>query len=123
MLLFPLFSFDFTCWLAIKYIPSMVMRTAFGTPGNILKEASPHEKKRLTSFLYHLLPISSRVGGMKNEHEHMSESVMDYISEISLPTLILSYADDLYGTFEIGKILAGQISNAKFIGYLSGGHK
>ena len=38
------------------------------------------------------------------------------------PTLAISTADDLYGTYEGARYTAAQIPNARFIGYPSGGH-
>ena len=44
------------------------------------------------------------------------------LERIEAPTLIISAADDLYGTFERGRYTAGEIPGAKFVGYPSGGH-
>jgi len=41
---------------------------------------------------------------------------------ITAPTLVISAADDLFGTYEIGRYVAEHIRDARFVGYPSGGH-
>lgn len=44
------------------------------------------------------------------------------LERISAPTLVMSVADDLYGTYESARYTAAHIPGARFIGYASGGH-
>jgi pimeloyl-ACP methyl ester carboxylesterase len=44
------------------------------------------------------------------------------LERISAPTLVISVADDLFGTFEAARYTAGHIPGARFVGYPSGGH-
>jgi predicted alpha/beta hydrolase family esterase len=44
------------------------------------------------------------------------------LEKIAAPTLVVSVADDLYGTFESARYTASQIRGARFIGYERGGH-
>ena len=43
-------------------------------------------------------------------------------NRIVAPTLSISTADDLYGTFEDARFTAEHIPNARFVGYESGRH-
>jgi pimeloyl-ACP methyl ester carboxylesterase len=44
------------------------------------------------------------------------------LEKIAAPTLAISAADDLYGTFSGARYTAEHIPHARFIGYPSGGH-
>jgi pimeloyl-ACP methyl ester carboxylesterase len=44
------------------------------------------------------------------------------LERIAVPTLILSAADDLFGTFDGARYSAEHIPRARFIGFPSGGH-
>jgi pimeloyl-ACP methyl ester carboxylesterase len=44
------------------------------------------------------------------------------LERIAVPTLAISAADCLYGTFESARYTAEHVSGARFIGYPSGGH-
>jgi pimeloyl-ACP methyl ester carboxylesterase len=45
------------------------------------------------------------------------------LERIEVPTLIVSTADDLFGTFESARYTAQHIPRARVIGYPSGGHR
>jgi len=44
------------------------------------------------------------------------------LERITAPTLVISTADDLFGTFDTARYTADHIPGARFIGYPSGGH-
>jgi pimeloyl-ACP methyl ester carboxylesterase len=44
------------------------------------------------------------------------------LERISAPTLAISAADDLYGTFDGARYTADHVPNGRFVGYPSGGH-
>ena len=44
------------------------------------------------------------------------------LERITAPTLAISAADDLYGTYDAARYSAEQIPGARFIGYPDGGH-
>jgi pimeloyl-ACP methyl ester carboxylesterase len=44
------------------------------------------------------------------------------LERIAIPTLIISAADDLFGTFDGARYTADHVPRARFIGYPSGGH-
>jgi pimeloyl-ACP methyl ester carboxylesterase len=84
--------------------------------------ASPEEQVRVQMMLDHILPISQRRLGLLNEAA-VIPSIQRYVLErINTPTLTISVADDLFGTYEAARYTAGQIRGARFVGYPSGGH-
>lgn len=44
------------------------------------------------------------------------------LETIAAPTLAISTADDLYGTFDGARYTADHVPHARFIGYQKGGH-
>jgi SAM-dependent methyltransferase len=44
------------------------------------------------------------------------------LEKIAVPTLVISAADDLFGTYAMGQYTAAHIPGARFVGYPSGGH-
>ena len=44
------------------------------------------------------------------------------LEKIAAPTLAISTADDLYGTFDGARYTAEHVPHARFIGYPRGGH-
>ena len=44
------------------------------------------------------------------------------LEHIAAPTLVMSTADDLFGTFDGARYTAEHIAGARFMGYASGGH-
>jgi 2-hydroxy-6-oxonona-2,4-dienedioate hydrolase len=62
-------------------------------------------------FLLHIKDITHRLIPARYELE-----------QITIPTLVISAADDLFGTFDGARYTAEHIPRARFIGYSSGGH-
>jgi pimeloyl-ACP methyl ester carboxylesterase len=44
------------------------------------------------------------------------------LERIAAPTLTISAADDLYGTYDAARYTAEQIPGARFVGFAEGGH-
>jgi pimeloyl-ACP methyl ester carboxylesterase len=44
------------------------------------------------------------------------------LERITAPTLTISVADDLFGTYDAARYTAEQIPGARFLGYPEGGH-
>jgi len=44
------------------------------------------------------------------------------LERIAVPTLVISVADDLFGTFDVARYTAEHVPGARFVGYESGGH-
>jgi pimeloyl-ACP methyl ester carboxylesterase len=72
--------------------------------------------------LEHMLPVSPRRQGLVNNAAVTSSLPRYKLERIAVPTLVMSAADDLFGTFEGARYTAEHIPGARFIGYTSGGH-
>jgi pimeloyl-ACP methyl ester carboxylesterase len=72
--------------------------------------------------LDHILPITQRRLGLLNEAAVIPSLQRYELERINVPTLTISCADDLYGTYDGARYTAEQIRGARFVGYPSGGH-
>jgi len=113
---------DFAFWAASKLSRDTVMRTIGATPPADVKNASPEEQARVLEILAHILPISAREKGLKNDAV-VAPSVPRYdLERITVPTLVISAEDDLFGTYKGGRYTAEHVPDARFVGYPTGGH-
>ena len=65
---------------------------------------------------------SARRLGMLNDAAVTSSLPRYELERITAPTLVMSAADDLFGTFDGARYTAEHVPGARFIGYPSGGH-
>jgi 2-hydroxy-6-oxonona-2,4-dienedioate hydrolase len=112
---------DLLYWAALKSAPSLVVKTILATPPEVLA-ADAQEQARVRELMERILPLSQRQPGMLNDAAIMAALPRYELERISVPTLVVSLADDLYGTFESARYTAAHIPGARFIGYASGGH-
>jgi pimeloyl-ACP methyl ester carboxylesterase len=63
-----------------------------------------------------------RRAGLQNDAEVTSTLPRYELERIAVPTLVMSVADDLFGTFDGARYTAGHVPGARFTGYTSGGH-
>jgi pimeloyl-ACP methyl ester carboxylesterase len=113
---------DFLFWLALRLAPRAMTRMVLGTPPELLTQADAAERARLQIVLDHILPVSSRRLGLRNESVVVPNLPRFELERLKAPTLILSARDDLYGTFAGSQYSAEHIPNARFVGYATGGH-
>ncbi|MDD4856134.1 MAG: alpha/beta hydrolase [Sulfuricurvum sp.] len=113
---------DFLFWAAPRLAPQSVMPTLLATPQTVLEHASPEERIRVTQMLNCMLPISQRRLGTLNDALIIPFLPRYDLEHITVPTLILSTADDFFKTYEGSRYSAEHIPHARFIGYPSGGH-
>jgi pimeloyl-ACP methyl ester carboxylesterase len=113
---------DFLFWAAIRFAPGFVTRAILATPPAVVAAASAQEKARVDEIMRHILPVSPRRLGLLNDAAVTSSIPRYPLERIATPTLAISVADDLFGTFEVARYTAAQIRGARFIGYESGGH-
>ena len=76
----------------------------------------------LVAALFALSYASPRRIGLINDAAVVSSLPRYELEKIAAPTLTISVADDLYGTFDGARYTADHIPHARFIGYPSGGH-
>jgi 2-hydroxy-6-oxonona-2,4-dienedioate hydrolase len=113
---------DFLFWALPRLAPQTTFRTILGTPPAVLQYASAEGRAYLYLMIELILPVSMRHLGLLNDAE-ITTSLQRYeLEKISAPTLIMSVADDLYGTFDSARYSSKHIPHARFVGYRKGGH-
>jgi pimeloyl-ACP methyl ester carboxylesterase len=113
---------DFLFWAAIRLARPMVSGSILATPPEVVESADAQEQARVAQILDHILPISPRRRGLANDVAITSMLSRYALERIEAPTLIISLADDRFGTYDGARYTAEHIPGARFIGYGSGGH-
>lgn len=113
---------DFLFWAASKFARKTVIRAILATPLPVVENASADEQARVQQVLDHILPVSPRRLGLLNDSTVLTSLPRYELEQIAAPTLVISMADDLFGTFDGARYTAEHIPHARFIGYPSGGH-
>jgi pimeloyl-ACP methyl ester carboxylesterase len=113
---------DFLYWAATKLAFNVLVKTVLGTPVEDFRTASGEEQARALQVMQHILPISQRERGIWNDAT-ISPSLPRYdLENVRVPTLLISAADDLYGTYRGARYSADHIPGARFVGFQTGGH-
>lgn len=113
---------DFSFWLMMRAARRTLIENILGTPFAVAEHASPAERKRLDAMLTNILPVSRRLAGLLNDGAIVPSLRRFDLDRVEAPTLLMSVEDDRYGTFPGAKYTAGEIRNARFIGFRAGGH-
>jgi pimeloyl-ACP methyl ester carboxylesterase len=113
---------DFLFWAAIRLARTTLIRAILATPPEVVASASTSERMRVAEILDHILPVSPRRLGLLNDAAVTSTLPRYELERIAAPTLIISLADDQYGTYDGARYSAAHIPKARFIGYSRGGH-
>jgi pimeloyl-ACP methyl ester carboxylesterase len=113
---------DFFFWAAPRIARSLVTRAILATPPEVVKNADASERARVDEMLRQILPVSARGPGLLNDAAVTSSLPRYDLERIAVPTLAISMADDLYGTFDGARFTADHVPGARFIGYPTGGH-
>lgn len=113
---------DFLFWAAIRLARPTLIRAILGTPPAVVASASNDEQASVARMLDHILPVSPRRLGLLNDAAVTSSLPRYELERIAVPTLAISVADDLYGTFDGARYSAERIPRARFVGYQTGGH-
>ena len=113
---------DFLFWVMSKVARETLIRIILATPPSVVRNAPDDEQTRVNQVLARILPISQRRDGLMNE-ANVIPSLQRYdLERIGVPTLAISCADDLFGTYQGARYTADHIRGARFVGYPSGGH-
>jgi 2-hydroxy-6-oxonona-2,4-dienedioate hydrolase len=113
---------DFLFWAAIKFARPMLIQSILATPPSVVENASADEKARVDETLRHILPVSRRRLGLLNDAAVVSSLDRYELERIAAPTLVMSVADDLFGTIDGARYTAEHVPHARFVGYPNGGH-
>lgn len=115
-------GFDFAFWSLARLAPGQMIRTLLATDPALLPEVSPEERQRAELILDGLMPISHKADGLRADgYWAGTPSPTDY-DRIAVPTLLLSCADDLFGTADTARRLASRIPDATLKIWTEGGH-
>ena len=121
-LMLRLIGSDFLFWAALHVARDQVINVVLATPPQLLANASPQERARVSAMLDNILPVSARAQGLRSDTavgKHLAPAPLE---AIDVPTLIVSALDDRYGTYASAQYTANAIAGAKFIGFQEGGH-
>lgn len=113
---------DFLFWTATKLGRLMLVKTILGTPVDVYRNASPDDRRAVDRMLDSVLPISRRVAGLGNDARVVSNLARYRLEDVNVPALVISTADDLYGTYEGSRYTAEYIHDAKLVLFQTGGH-
>jgi pimeloyl-ACP methyl ester carboxylesterase len=113
---------DFLFWITSKFARDALIRIILATPPSVVRNAPTGEQIRVQRVLDHVLPISQRRNGLLNESKVIPSLPRYELERINVPTLAISCADDLFGTYDGARYTADHIRGARFVGYPSGGH-
>ena len=113
---------DFLFWVMSKVARETLIRIVLATPPSVVERASADEQARVQQVLDRILPISRRRNGLLNEAKVIPPLQRYDLEHIDVPTLAVSCADDLFGTYDGARYTADHIRGARFVGYPSGGH-
>jgi pimeloyl-ACP methyl ester carboxylesterase len=113
---------DFLFWAMGKLAHETFIRGILGTPPEVVASASADEQARVERILEHILPVIPRRLGLLNDAAVTTSLPRYELEKITAPTLAVSAADDLYGTFDGARYTAEHVPHARFIGNPSGGH-
>jgi pimeloyl-ACP methyl ester carboxylesterase/predicted enzyme related to lactoylglutathione lyase len=113
---------DFVFWKLLRFAPDLAAKAILGTPPEIVAAASPEERARFELLKRRILPVAPRRLGLVNDAAVVSGLRRFDLEKIAAPALLFSAEDDGYGTYDGAKYTAGQLPNARFVGFPAGGH-
>jgi pimeloyl-ACP methyl ester carboxylesterase len=113
---------DFLFWAIRRAAPRLMVRGVLGTPPQLVEQADTAERARINAMLDEILPVTDRRLGLLNDAVVTTNIARYALESVSAPTLTISAADDLYGTYDAARYTAEQIPGARFVGYPDGGH-
>ncbi|MGI1660944.1 alpha/beta fold hydrolase [Palleronia sp. KMU-117] len=113
---------DAAFWALSRLAPGQMMRTLLATDPALLTTVDPGEQRRAELILDGLMPISRKVNGLRTDAFWAGAPTSTAFEDIAVPTLVLSCEDDLFGTAETARLLAGRIPQARLRLWPQGGH-
>ncbi|MDO9526342.1 MAG: alpha/beta hydrolase [Gemmobacter sp.] len=109
-------------WAFATLATDVLLRTLLATDPALLAKVSPAERARATLIRAGLMPISQKTLGLRNDGVWAGSPTSTPFEGITVPTQILSCADDLFGTADTARRLARRIPGARLTVYPEGGH-
>ena len=113
---------NFLFWSATKLARDQMVGTVLATNPKLVENASPAEHRRVDRILNEIMPVARRWRGMLNDAKLAGDPARVDFTQIKVPTLIISAADDRFGTAATAEEIARVVPGSKLIIYPSGGH-
>ena len=114
--------FDLPMWLAIRYMPKTTANIV-AVPHTLVETLAPEDLAAYDRTVRMLLPISARREGLLMDARNQSGGEAPYaLEQVSVPTLLVSAEDDLYGTMRVARTAMRRIPDAELLGFPTGGH-
>jgi 2-hydroxy-6-oxonona-2,4-dienedioate hydrolase len=113
---------DFWFWALSRLAPGPMIRTLLATDPALLDKVPEAERQRARAILNQIFPISRKGNGFKTDAFWAGTPTPTAYERITVPTLILSCEDDLFGTAATARLLAERIPKAEITLYPTGGH-
>lgn len=113
---------DVWFWTLSQLAPGQMIRTLLATDPALLAQVSAEEQRRAATILDQIFPISRKLDGLRTDAFWAGAPSPTAYGKITVPTLILSCQDDLFGTADTARLLAQRIPGATLIIYPTGGH-
>jgi pimeloyl-ACP methyl ester carboxylesterase len=113
---------DFWFWSLVRLTPEQMIRTLLATDPALLDAVPEAERQRAMTILSQILPISRKGNGLRTDAFWAGTPSATAFDRITVPTLILSCEDDLFGTAATARLMAERIPNAQITIYPTGGH-
>ena len=109
-------------WALSRLAPDQMIRTLLATDPALLDQVSAEERARAQTILAQIFPIAPKTRGLRNDGFWAGTPTTTAYDRITVPTLIVSCEDDLFGTAATARLLAERIAGAKLTIYPTGGH-
>lgn len=113
---------DVWFWALTALAPRQLIRTLLATDPALLNRISTEEQDRARLILEGLMPISRKVDGLHTDGFWAGTPSLIAFEKITVPTLILSCEDDLFGTAATARLLVERIPKSRLVVYPEGGH-
>lgn len=113
---------NFFFWSATNVARNQMVGTLLATDPTLVDDATSAEQSRVARILNEIMPVSRRWRGMLNDAELAGDLTHVDFAQIKVPTLIISAADDRFGTAATGEDIARVVPDSKLIIYPTGGH-
>lgn len=113
---------NFLFWAALNTSRDQMIGTLLATDPDLVKGASPEERRRVYRILDEIMPVGQRWRGMLNDAKLAGSPAHIDFTKIGVPTLIISVEDDRFGTAATARDIAAAIPVSKLVIYPHGGH-
>jgi 2-hydroxy-6-oxonona-2,4-dienedioate hydrolase len=113
---------DFLFWAGTQAARDRMIATLLATDPSLVDNATASERRRADRILDEILPVSRRSKGMLNDATLAGNPARVDFGRIAVPTLVMSVADDRFGTAATARDIAAAVPHSKLVIYPQGGH-